>query len=628
MERQIITKTIRVEGMTCASCEMRIENKLKKIPGVSDVRVKYADELAQFTYDSDQVQLLDIIEAIEAAGYTPVSRTKGREAKSGTNITKLLGIGVIIFAVYFVLNNSFGINLLDIFNFIPEVNQNMGYGILFVVGLLTSIHCISMCGGINLSQCVSYNANRSDGASKLKPSILYNAGRVVSYTIIGGIVGAIGSVVSLSGSAQGLVSILAGVFMLIMGLNMLNIFPALRKFVPRMPKFFGQKVHSDKGKNGPFIVGLLNGFMPCGPLQSMQLYALGTGSFFAGALSMFLFSLGTVPLMFGFGAISTMLSSKFTAKMMKASAALVMILGVIMLNRGFALSGIDPMAAFATMPANASSAENAAVINNGVQYITTQFTGNRYAPITVQSGIPVQWTVQIESERDLNGCNNPIQIPEYGIRNLRLEVGDNLIEFTPGESGTVPYSCWMGMIRSRIIVVDDLGDATQLAAVSADYEDDIGAGGSEGSGLFDGIWALPVDNLISTDVITPATISESGEVQEITVLVKSDGFSPGVIVLQDGIDFVINFEFDYEVDRSDPYNGYIYFPEYQGLMDLFSNPSSPVLPTFFEDFSFEDGNGTRRGFITLVEDLNDFDLSEVIECAENYQVDFGGASCH
>ena len=76
-----------------------------------------------------------------------------------------------------------------------------GFGILFVVGLLTSLHCIAMCGGINLSQCVSYKFGNDENArfSKLRPSILYNGGRVISYTIIGGIVGTMGSVVSFQG---------------------------------------------------------------------------------------------------------------------------------------------------------------------------------------------------------------------------------------------------------------------------------------------------------------------------------------------------------------------------------------------------------------------------------------------
>lgn len=102
------------------------------------------------------------------------------------------------------------------------------------------------------------------------------------------VVGGLGSLVSFSGTAKGIVAILAGLFMVIMGVNMLNIFPALRKFNPRMPRFFWNKIHNNKGKHGPLVVGMLNGLMPCGPLQAMQIYALGTGSILAGATSMFL----------------------------------------------------------------------------------------------------------------------------------------------------------------------------------------------------------------------------------------------------------------------------------------------------------------------------------------------------
>src|SRR5665647_2658897 len=115
--------------------------------------------------------------------------------------------------------------------------------------------------------------------------------------------------------------------MVVMGINMLVLIPALRRIQIHIPAGIRNKLMGKSGERGPFIVGLLNGLMPCGPLQAMQLYALGTGSALAGALSMLIFSLGTVPLMFGFGAISTMLSKKFTRSILRFSAVLVVILG-------------------------------------------------------------------------------------------------------------------------------------------------------------------------------------------------------------------------------------------------------------------------------------------------------------
>ena len=96
--------------------------------------------------------------------------------------------------------------------------------------------------------------------------------------------------------------------------------------------------------------------------------------------------------------------------------------------------------------------KQAPATDNGVQVINSQFTSRRYVPITVKKGVPVKWTIQMDA-RDLNGCNNAIVIPNLGIEK-KLQPGNNVIEFTPTQSGNIPYSCWMGMIRSNIAVVD------------------------------------------------------------------------------------------------------------------------------------------------------------------------------
>ena len=86
---------------------------------------------------------------------------------------------VILFALWFLINKLFGYN---IFNVIPNIDSSITYGMLFITGLLTSIHCISMCGAINLMAIID-TKNKN-----YKRPILYNLGRVISYTIIGGIV--------------------------------------------------------------------------------------------------------------------------------------------------------------------------------------------------------------------------------------------------------------------------------------------------------------------------------------------------------------------------------------------------------------------------------------------------------
>lgn len=455
MSQNLMQATLEIDGMTCSNCEMRIESELGKIAGIKKIKAAYDSSTVECTYDEKIIGIDKIAAAIEKLDYQIKGRAIGRTAQNtGTkssdpgdlSINKLLGIGIILFAFYQIINNTVG------FNFLPQVNQNMGYGILFIVGIITSLHCMAMCGGINLSQCVAYKIDMSYNGklSKLTPSLYYNVGRVISYTIIGGIAGALGSVITFSGAAKGMVAVIAGGFMIIMGLNMLNIFPWLRRFNPRMPKIFGNKIYDNKGKHGPFYIGLLNGLMPCGPLQAMQIYALGTGSFVAGAASMFMFSLGTVPLMFGLGALSTVLSTKFTRRMMQVSALLVMMLGAIMISRGLILSGV----AFASP----SVQGNAAQIEGGVQRITSELESGQYPVIIVQKGIPVKWTIKAD-EQDINGCNETLIIPKFNMEK-KLVAGDNILEFTPDEEDNIPFSCWMGMIRSNIRVVSDISKLT------------------------------------------------------------------------------------------------------------------------------------------------------------------------
>jgi hypothetical protein len=332
---------------------------------------------------------------------------------------------------------------------------------------------------------------------------------------------------------------------------------------------------------------------------------------------MFFFSIGTVPLMFAFGAASTLLSRKFTSRMMKVSAALVMILGVIMLNRGFSLSGLDPMGNLMSAlhnPANSrvqqlsddGSADGAIEIQDDVQYVSSTFTGRRYAPITVQAGVPVVWTIDVQA---INGCNNPMQIREFDMV-VDLSVGENIVEFTPTKVGTIPYSCWMGMISSRITVVDDLSEIPagdeQLDEAEVDefaFLDD----------FFANFYGTPFE----VSDITAATIS--GDIQVAAVTVQNGAFFPSVIVLQEGIDFVVRFNV---LDGLDNLNEeyLVIFPEYGGMIDLATERETPVLPAVM-DFGFGDVLGNKV-FVMIVTDIDDFVVDDVSQAAAEY---FGGS---
>jgi uncharacterized protein len=517
MEKQVFKKrSFRIGGMFCVNCQNIIEKELKKTEGVKKAAVNYRTGHAAVTYDDAIISFDKIAAVIEELGYQALEEQE-KTAFQKKTVPHIIGTLVIILALFMLLRTFTTSELAANF---PLAQEGMGYGMLLAIGLLTGFHCIAMCGGINLSQTLMTKEERKekkeerkekkgnkleinneqltireDGTRKdgiysfLLPSILYNSGRLVSYTAVGVLVGALGSVITLSGHFKGIVQLVAGVFMVIMGINMLGLFPSLRRFIPQMPaklkeglaSILAKKSDEQKTRRSPLVVGFLNGFMPCGPLQAMQVYALSTGSPIKGGISMFLFCAGTIPLMFALGAVSSALSGAkgraFSRRVMQIGAILITALGLVMFSSGLSLSSFkNPTTADAqkvnrenitprtpqdrqqtpsnpnTTNTNPSDAKPfTPVIEDGVQIVKSTLRSNRYPAITVQQGIPVRWIINAPPG-SITGCNYAAIIFEYGIEYV-FQQGENVIEFTPTKAGKFPYSCWMGMIRSTITVL-------------------------------------------------------------------------------------------------------------------------------------------------------------------------------
>ncbi|MDR2793113.1 MAG: sulfite exporter TauE/SafE family protein [Treponema sp.] len=591
-------ETIHIDGMTCVNCQNRIEKKLKSTVGIDDAEVHFNTGTATVTYNADVVAFSEIKDAIEQLDYKVLNAAAARR---GAPVSEIVGTLVIILSLYVLLQGA-GIGSLT--SAFPLAEAGMSYGMLFIIGLITSVHCAAMCGGINLSQCIPAAPHASDGRGKgrnvLLPSLLYNAGRVVSYTAAGTIVGAVGQAFTVSGRFQGAVQLAAGTFMVIMGINMLGMFPWLRRFNPRLPKVFARKIDEQKTANkSPLIIGLLNGFMPCGPLQAMQLYALSTGSPLAGGIAMFLFSMGTVPLMFGIGALSSILIKvsgrrALVHQVMKGGAVLVTVMGMTMFTYGSSLLGLnfdfaDRLAAVIQPFASKTSAERSAarpftpVIENGVQVVNSTLSGGRYPAITVYAGIPVKWTINAP-QGSINGCNNRMIIREYRIEH-RFTPGENVIEFTPDKTGRFSYSCWMGMIRSSITVVEEGQNAQDIA------EPDTAPS--------------PAGAAIPTDTVRIAERQENGS-QTVTVNLRDDGIEPAIIVVQRGLPAVWTIN----NDSLDPGNTRLIFPAYFTELDMKQGDNViRLMPT--EDFDFSTGDNIFYGYVKVVEDLNAVDIGAI-----------------
>jgi sulfite exporter TauE/SafE/copper chaperone CopZ/plastocyanin domain-containing protein len=594
--KTVKTITFPIEGMTCPACEARIRKALAQEVGVAAADASYSRAVATATFDPAVTNEPVLAAAIEKLGYhVRAENESGRAAPAGYSFYRAVTLLAVILVLYLLVRR------LGLFNLgsLPLAEAGTGYAALLVLGLVTSIHCLAMCGGINLSQCVQQGGAATIQAVIWKPAVLYNGGRVVSYTLTGGIVGALGSVVSFTGTMRGIVQLIAGVFMLVMGVNMLGVFPKLRRFTPRLPRVLATRIDLLRQKGtGPLAVGLLNGLMPCGPLQAMQLYALSTGSPVKGALAMLVFGLGTFPLTAFFGAASSFLTGRFTKRLMTAAACIVAVMGLSMFSYGWSLSGFD-LGGLGSLIGNTSRAtpQNAAAntkapsgafppVIGGYQIVQSALLPNRYPAITVQAGTPVKWTITAP-EGSINGCNNRMFIREYGIEH-RFTPGDNVIEFAPDRTGRFSYTCWMGMIRSSITVVEQGADPEAAASSAAAKPN---------------VTLAPAGVTIPADRIAIAEKNEAQGFQTAAINLRDDGITPAVVVLERFVPaaWIINNE------SLDPGNAALLFPAYSRRIPMQQGENViNIMPQ--ADFDFSTLDNVFYGYVKVVDDLDTLDL--------------------
>jgi len=465
----IITKEFGVRGMSCTSCERSIESQALSVEGVKGCKADFARQKVIVSFDNDKTSLEEIKRKIEEKQYE-CSGACNVPAKQPTKKSSMLKPVVLTLALVAILFGGYqmaqGFAAFDL----PVLGGPASLILLFGVGLLTGFHCVGMCGGF----VMSYTAkNAADGRRGLNLSshAQYGAGKLVSYTAIGALFGLIGTIFVFTPLLRGAASMVAGVFLVLFGVSMLGYIPALRKVRVPMPSSLSKLVYgSGESERRPLVTGLLNGLMiACGPLQALYIYAAGTGSVANGALALFAFGLGTLPVMFGFGMFASYVSKSMTQNILKASGIIVIVLGLIMLNRGLALTGTgyDAASIAATFGAQYVQAKEVsgagAVVSGpgGFQEIRMNVTRNGWEPDTfvLKAGVPVKWLI---NGKEITSCNKAIQVPKLGL-SFDIKQGEQVIEFTPpAEEGVVPWSCWMGMIQGTFIVKKDIDLGNQI----------------------------------------------------------------------------------------------------------------------------------------------------------------------
>jgi len=440
------TKTcaINIKGMHCRSCELLIEDELAQVKGIKKVIANEKRGEAILTYRG-QLDQQAIATAVSKAGYAV---TETNDTKSSPflfiNINrhrlKDLGVALGLVGVLVLALTKLDLSRLGV----SSVGESATLPVVFLVGLTAGLStCMALVGGLVLAAGAKFAQNhpQASGVEKLTHQLLFNAGRVGGFFVLGGLLGLVGSALQLSSSVVGALTVGVGMVMLVLGGQLLNIFPWLNQFKFTLPKVMARSlgISSQSSAESPAQtagLGALTFFVPCGFTQAMQLLAVSSGSFTKGALIMSTFALGTLPGLLGIGSLASFFKGRSARFFFSFAGLVVILMSIFNITNGLNLLGFQVPQVWAigkSSTKNVVSDPNV-VIKNGVQIVKMTQDRSGYKPnsFTIQKGMPVKWIV---TSTDPYSCASSIVLAKYSIRQ-NLVAGENVIEFTPTESGT------------------------------------------------------------------------------------------------------------------------------------------------------------------------------------------------
>lgn len=326
------THTLHVSGTHCASCKILIEDVLNEQDFIQNARVDLKKETVEVETNSDESpeRLAEILtDKIKSNGYV-LSVAKTVKEKQGDDVIwKALPIGLGILILFFLLQKS-GILNLGIGGQVTPITS-------FIIGLIASVSsCLAIVGGLVLSLSAKIS---EDNVNDTKTFVLFHTGRVVSFAILGGVLGAVGSAIGINFTLTAILGLLAALVMLMLGLNLVGVFAKNKIALPSGIFNFLRKIEHKTFT--PLVLGFATFFLPCGFTQSMQVSALSSGSFGSGMSIMLAFALGTLPmlLLLSFGSAS-FAHSKHAPLFFKTAGIVVIGLGLFALLAGLAGLGI------------------------------------------------------------------------------------------------------------------------------------------------------------------------------------------------------------------------------------------------------------------------------------------------
>jgi sulfite exporter TauE/SafE/copper chaperone CopZ len=435
-------KILHIKGMKCISCEAIIADELKDVAGLTVHEVDSKSQRAVLSFDGEMDVKL-IKDKLNKLGYQASFDDKIVEVKQKVTIEQWFWSLVIVGGIYILYKLisfvDLGFNAFDM--------SNVTLGVAFIIGIVASMStCLAIVGAVVVSFAARYESRGTFFQSNVKPHLLFHAGRLSAFLIFGALLGFIGSWFSLSASFMGWFTIIIAIILIWLGLQILGFAPSLSSVGLHLPRGIMKQWNQVKNSNhplAPIVLGGMTFFLPCGFTQSMQLFAIASGSIWIGALTMMFFALGTTPVLLGIGIATTKFKNLKSVVLNNVIGMVVMIFAFFTLSSGLAMAGINLDLARESSAQQSIENKNYQEIRMTVDY--NGFTPNQFI---LQKGVPVRWIID---GKQVSGCTNEIIVPDLNIRK-KITSGENIVEFTPQTEGVISFSCWMGMVRGKFIV--------------------------------------------------------------------------------------------------------------------------------------------------------------------------------
>ncbi len=277
-----------VNGTHCASCKILIEDILSQQDDIVEAKVDLKREIVKVITISDHTATKlsdDLSSLISKNGYTLSLQRSIRNKASRRDAWVAVILGLALLGLFFALQKS------GVLNF--GIGGTMSPLTGFVIGLIASVSsCLAVVGGLVLSLSAKVVQEKRTVFSNF---FLFHCGRILSFALLGGVLGAVGSLVHINFTISTLLGLVASTVMILLGLDLSGIIP--KKQITLHGGFFRFFQKIEHSTITPFIIGFGTFFLPCGFTQSMQVAALASGSFLSGLLIMLSFVLGTLPML-------------------------------------------------------------------------------------------------------------------------------------------------------------------------------------------------------------------------------------------------------------------------------------------------------------------------------------------